>query len=384
MKFFTYLAFGIISAGVNAIPAERNPLNVTLSLIGESEVHIAIKNEGSQALRLLNKGTILDTRSPIQKASLYSHAKGTQLPFTGITVHLAVTELDADDFLQLGSGETTEITVETTDHFALAGGVYKVVAEGIIPCAAQNSTTLADGVKYQSNTILMQFNSSRVSNRRADAIIPRGRVHKSCGKSQRKLLETAFENCAYYSYHAAVAAQSGKKLKKYFNDDSKSVKQAVSSRLFAISAECNKKEKKNSLHTCLDETNFCDKKTTAYAESDRNRITYCKLYFSGKFPILAQECNQYDSVQTVVHELTHLEKVYSPATTDFAYGWNDLSKLSTKKALKNADSFAFYMSGMFYCEESFVNVLTDISHATQMLESTYFRQEGLNNSEVIY
>ena len=76
MKFFTYLAFGIISAGVNAIPAERNPLNVTLSLIGESEVYIAIKNEGSQALRLLNKGTILDTRPPVQKVSLYSHAKG--------------------------------------------------------------------------------------------------------------------------------------------------------------------------------------------------------------------------------------------------------------------------------------------------------------------
>ena len=79
MKGFTRLSFAALaalasSASIN-VEKRETPLSIKLSAAGNSEVTIAVTNNGAGTLNLLNKGTLMDETQPVEKVKMFSASK---------------------------------------------------------------------------------------------------------------------------------------------------------------------------------------------------------------------------------------------------------------------------------------------------------------------
>lgn len=70
---------------------------------------------------------------------------------------------------------------------------------------------------------------------------------------------------------------------------------------------------------------------------------------------MSQGCDAGDQALTVIHELSHLDGVYSPAATDHAYGEDASIALSSDMALMNADNYTYYANGEFFLSSFLVS-----------------------------
>ena len=79
MKGFTGLTLAALAAYASAtainINKRESPLKVVLSASGNTEVKVAVTNNGDKALNLLSKGTFLDEANPVEKVTVYSGSK---------------------------------------------------------------------------------------------------------------------------------------------------------------------------------------------------------------------------------------------------------------------------------------------------------------------
>ncbi|CRL28356.1 Peptidase M35, deuterolysin [Penicillium camemberti] len=78
----------------------------------------------------------------------------------------------------------------------------------------------------------------------------------------------------------------------------------------------------------------------AYALSGNNKIVNCPSWY--KIVPAIDDCGGTDQGLAMVHELSHMNEVYSPPTQDFAYKYNDLVQLPTEQAVLNADTYNLY------------------------------------------
>ena len=62
---------------------------------------------------------------------------------------------------------------------------------------------------------------------------------------------------------------------------------------------------------------------------------------------MIDNCGGTDQGLAMVHELSHINDVYSPPTQDFAYKYNDLVELPKEQAVLNADTYNLYAGGEF-------------------------------------
>jgi len=73
MKF--QLSVAALAAVASAASVDVNkrdtPLSIKLESVGNSEVKVAVTNNGEKALNLLSKGTFLDEVAPVEKVQLY-------------------------------------------------------------------------------------------------------------------------------------------------------------------------------------------------------------------------------------------------------------------------------------------------------------------------
>jgi hypothetical protein len=76
MKTFAQLSVAALASYATAASVDVNkretPLSVQLTATGNSEVKIAVTNNGDKTLNLLSKGTFLDEKTPVEKVSIYS------------------------------------------------------------------------------------------------------------------------------------------------------------------------------------------------------------------------------------------------------------------------------------------------------------------------
>jgi deuterolysin len=70
---FTLAAFATyVGAASVALNKRESPLSVVLSASGNTEVKVAVTNNGDKTLNLLSKGTFLDEENPVEKVSVFS------------------------------------------------------------------------------------------------------------------------------------------------------------------------------------------------------------------------------------------------------------------------------------------------------------------------
>jgi deuterolysin len=78
MKGFTQFTLAALAACVSAVSVNLNkrvsPLSIVLSKSGNTEVNVAITNNGNKTLNLLSKGTFLDEVNPVERVSVYSNS----------------------------------------------------------------------------------------------------------------------------------------------------------------------------------------------------------------------------------------------------------------------------------------------------------------------
>jgi deuterolysin len=76
MKSFIQLTLAAMVACVSATAINVNkrasPLSVVLTASGNSEVKVAVTNNGEETLNLLSTGTFLDEVNPVEKVAMYA------------------------------------------------------------------------------------------------------------------------------------------------------------------------------------------------------------------------------------------------------------------------------------------------------------------------
>ncbi|PSN66228.1 hypothetical protein BS50DRAFT_410347 [Corynespora cassiicola Philippines] len=348
MKGITQLTLAALVAYASAFAVDvekrDSPLSVVLSPAGNSEVKVAVTNNGDKTLNLLSKGTFLDEKDPVEKVTIYSAGGSKKIPFEGIKIRVLTTGLATDDFLTLGAGETKELTVEAASlHTLDEGGDFDIFAQGFLPFAEANSTELAGNVAYESNKLTMSVDGA-VAATVAKAITKRTVVGSSCTGSKLSAVRTALSNCQKLASAAASSARSGTKLNTYFKSTSSSTSSTVAARLSAVASDCGGSSATTSTN-CNDPYSGCSSNVLAYTVPTQDFITYCPLFFN-ELPALSSTCHGQDQATTVLHEETHAPGVYSPGTDDYAYGYAAASQLSASRALLNADSYALYANAI--------------------------------------
>ncbi|KAF2867702.1 neutral protease 2-like protein [Massariosphaeria phaeospora] len=348
MKGFTQLSLAALAsyASATAINAHKRdtPLSVVITASGNSEVKVAVTNNGESALNLLSTGTFLDEVNPVEKVTVYSKSGSTQVPFEGIKLQILTSGLSMDDFVALGAGETKEITVEAAAlHTLDDGGDFDVFAKGLVPFAEAGSTELAGTLDYESNKLTLAVDGA-VAATVHQALTKRTVVGSSCTGTRLSTVRTALSNCARLANAAASAATAGTKLDTYFKSTSSSTRSTVAARLRAVASDCSGTGRATTTN-CNDPYGGCSSNVLAYTVPSQNFIAYCPLFFN-ELPALTSTCHGQDQATTVLHEETHAPGVYSPGTDDFAYGYSASTRLSASQALLNADSYALYANAI--------------------------------------
>lgn len=78
MKSFTHFTLAALVASATAysvnLKKRESPLSIVLTKSGNTEVKVAVTNNGNKTLNLLSKGTFLDEVSPVEKVSVFSNS----------------------------------------------------------------------------------------------------------------------------------------------------------------------------------------------------------------------------------------------------------------------------------------------------------------------
>jgi deuterolysin len=115
----------------------------------------------------------------------------------------------------------------------------------------------------------------------------------------------------------------------------------VSTRLAAVSNECASKTQISTVH-CTDVHSLCESDYIAVTWG--TEITHCPIFW--QFPVVTDNCHQYDQATLMIHETTHVDGLQDPSTGDVQghYGWPALSWLSADEALSTADNYQHYVN----------------------------------------
>ena len=80
MKGVTQFTLAALATYVSAASVDLNkrasPLDVVITASGNTEVKVAVTNNGDKTLNLLSKGTFLDEENPVEKVSVFSTSGG--------------------------------------------------------------------------------------------------------------------------------------------------------------------------------------------------------------------------------------------------------------------------------------------------------------------
>lgn len=253
--------------------------------------------------------------------------------------------------MPLAAGAIFETTINAAAVHELSSGTYSFTAEGSLPYASVNSTTLSGkAVYFKSNTLSMNVDGAAAKLVKK-AILPlegRAKLQSGCSTAQKAATTKALSNCAALAKTASTAASSGSstKFSEYFKTTSSSTRSVVAARLSAVASECSSASSGATTYYCTDVYGYCESNVLAYTLPSLNVVVNCPLYYSA-LPALTTSCHAQDQATTTLHEMTHAPGVYSPGTADNGYGYAAATALTSAKAVLNADSYALYANGMY-------------------------------------
>ncbi|KAJ3486996.1 hypothetical protein NLJ89_g11757 [Agrocybe chaxingu] len=97
-----------LSRRAEGISVEIVPTATSVSSIADLKFTANIKNTGLEAVRILNYGTILDSKLPTK--SFVVTKDGAAVAFTGVKVSVSLTDADDSAYTVINAGETLPLS----------------------------------------------------------------------------------------------------------------------------------------------------------------------------------------------------------------------------------------------------------------------------------
>ncbi|KAI1918935.1 hypothetical protein LOZ39_001070 [Ophidiomyces ophidiicola] len=351
MLFSASIAAFILSTSVLSlsIPRSSQPLSrldIKLTSAGNTRVKAVLTNKASRTLNLLKYNNLLDD-GPVKKVELYKN--GNPVEFDGMVRHFQTRGLPENVFVSIRPNEKIEVNFDIASTADLsAGGSYSIVSRGHIPFAEPSTTELTGVVSYDSNTLKLDIDgtaAASVVKAIPHFLVPRARLDlPTCGPSFGPVVRAALKNAAEISLKAAEAAKKNPKLfQEYFRTSNSSAVNTVARRYRAVAKEAASIDSGIVRYYCQDFLGRCTTNMLAYTLPRRNTIANCRGFY--QISPLSTKCRVEDQAATVIHEITHAVGVFSPHTIDHAYGYQNLTKLTTAQALLNGDTYGLFAVG---------------------------------------
>ncbi|KAL4911888.1 hypothetical protein BDW62DRAFT_207001 [Aspergillus aurantiobrunneus] len=166
--FFNLLAVLALAAGKPLISRQVQEVSqgsfaVTLQPLGNTTVEARITYLGTEGIRLVWRGGILD-HVPTKKVTILDDPEPE---FTGTQISYILSDLTDDAFIRVSFNQTVSSVFDIAEFYALSAGEYTAIANGTL-----EYTTLTDhkdfhASNYESNVISFTAPSSanRLSSR---------------------------------------------------------------------------------------------------------------------------------------------------------------------------------------------------------------------------
>ncbi|ATY65109.1 deuterolysin metalloprotease (M35) family [Cordyceps militaris] len=356
MKFLGPLALASMALATPRVWNTRkssSPLDLRIEMDGNSKVRAVLTNRGDQDLRLLKTGTFLD-EAPVEKAKIYTSSVYSEnaVPFDGVRLRIATSELEPSAFQDLPAGQSVTAAFDLAHmHDLSAGGDYHVELSGALSAAAAaadapNSAALVGSLPYRSNRLSIRVDGDTARAASSAFHLQRRSRVRDCRGAQLLATTTALAGCTEMAAAAAAAASSGDagKMVEYFKAADNGTRGIVAGVFSRVAAECGSTTGGVADYFCSDPYGACSGGVLAYTVAARNLMAYCPLYFA-RLPPRTQRCHGQDQATTNLHEVTHLSQI--KGTDDFGgYGYQFLQGLTKEQNLNHADTYTLFANAI--------------------------------------
>ncbi|KAH8747167.1 Deuterolysin metalloprotease family-domain-containing protein [Diaporthe sp. PMI_573] len=346
MKFFTGLSLVASALAVRMDVTKRDsPLKVEIQSVGNSAVKAVVTNTGSEPIRLMKTGSILD-QTAVEKAEIFSGAD--QVGFDGVRLQVQTSDVAEDAFQTLAAGESLEAEFDPAEvHDLSNGGDFDFLVRGTFLTASAGSTSIDGSVPFDSNVLKSHVDGVAAAKVRRDFHdnMKRTVIQSDCTGTRGTAQRTALTNCAALARKAATAATSGAaaKLTEYFKSSTTATRNTVADVFNKAATECGSTTSGVSTQYCTDTLGYCSSNVLAYTIPSRSIMVSCPLYFSA-LTALSTQCHAQDQATTTLHESTHLTQI--KGTADNGYGYSAVQGLTSAQSLNNADSYALFANAI--------------------------------------
>ncbi|KAF8064029.1 Metalloprotease [Lyophyllum atratum] len=352
MLFLSAVALSLASS-VLAGPFKRFD-GITVQLSGPSErvgsidalkFTAAVKNTGSEAVKILKYGTILDEKLPTKSFKVTKD--GVAVPFTGVKLSVSLAEVDDSAFTVIPAGETVTVSHEVASLFDFASA-------GVGKFSFQPITT------FQVQAVEQRLANSELSKVEATSSAVEVEVTRDVAKRELALNKRAVDICTDSSKKSFIDASytEGKSLasagssyisshgaadtlyKAYFGASSTS---SVTSILNAVA---NENSGSRTL-SCVDSLGACSSGVIAYTATSTTNIYFCSIFFNevATSSLCSGTTVASRNVRggTTLHELTHAVG----NTDDVTYGCSADQNLSDSQSVINADNYNCFTTQVY-------------------------------------
>ncbi|KAH9853269.1 Metalloprotease [Lenzites betulinus] len=341
-----------VSAALSfATPAKRAPaLEVSLTAptdvysIDDIKVTAAVTNTGSEDLKVLKYGTVLDSETPTRSFSV--SRDGVVADFTGVKLQLDLDSLDDSAFVVIPAGETILVEHQVAplyDFEKLGAGAFEfepVTTFQIVEAEAEPRAFKASVQKVKVNV------KQDVAKRELAAAHDK-RARVSCSSStQNSFISTSYtEAKSLASIAASYVASNGADtlFKSYFGTASTTTVRNV------LTAVANENSSTRTLN-CVDPYGYCTSGVIAYTLTASTNVYFCSLFFqeltSTRLCSGTTVASRNIRGGTVLHELTHALS----GTDDVGYGCSfdqNLGRTSPSQAIRNADNYNCFATQVY-------------------------------------
>ncbi|KAL3466486.1 Deuterolysin metalloprotease family-domain-containing protein [Aspergillus heterothallicus] len=311
--------------------------DVTLQSLRNTTVQAQVTNLGTESVRLVRRGGILD---PVATKKVTVHGGEAQADFTGAYVGYHLSHLTEDAFVQVSPNQTVTSVFDIDTFYTLsAGQEYTAVSNGVLEYTTLTNTTKFHTFVYESNNITFTTpaNVKRL----------RARTTLDCSNDDYNTkVQSAISRAAKMATAGAADARAGASdnFQKFFFSSDQDVLDEVASRLEAIAEEATSTGVMT--YYCAPRSqDDCSGNVAAMTYPSENIIVNCDLYYSTE--AASNYCGYLDQGGIALHEYTHATGIYSPGTDDVVYGYDSVQELDTNSALNNADSYAYYAAAVY-------------------------------------
>lgn len=348
LPFFT---LGLASAAL-ATPLKRaQALTVTIAAPSTSVASIndltltaVVKNAGTEDLKILKYGTVLDQ---LPTRSFTVTKDGEKVAFQGVAMQVQLSAADDSAYTVIPAGEEVTVTHKVAElfDFASAGvGTFKFEANSLFQVtdtAERKSTVDAlDKIEIASSAVEVAVTHD-VAKR--DLTVLDKRAVVSCSSStQAAFISAAYSEAKSLASGAAAYINAGTSTlyTAYYSTNSRTT---VANRFTAVANENSSSRTLN----CSDPYGVCDGNVIAYTVIATTNIYFCSIFYNevASSALCSGTTVASRNIRggTVLHELTHAVD----GTDDVTYGCSADQALSTSQKLANADNYNCFSTQVY-------------------------------------